>query len=368
MKKIYKYLSLLLLAVLILSGCDLLKKKEEPVDPHYESGLTQQELFSYLNKELGYREDKADSYIYFSFYLDYQVVYSFSNEDIKYNGTVIDFEYSGENHFAVSCQFDPEENQNFASFVKTFDIFFDSLHPERMEITFDDNTYHLINDTGYDYGGLLLELKAYQNFYIDFSDVSLYICFHLDNQFSYDNSAKIITGTIDNITYLGQDVYDLNVRFAEGDKQYHNSFLIVYSNAHPDRIFIELPDYGVVEMKADRGYDIVEILTILTNDGPFREINGNNIRMFDANNCYYSKTNVNGDYLLNGLITLFDYQGKGYYKMTVMFSGTGDFENQTANYNIEVTFNYNEEEKILKVKEYDISRMIEENYLFKAKK
>ncbi len=367
MKKLGKYFSIILILLFVLSGCKFIKNVEEdPIDPNYESGLTQQELFSYLNKKIGFRENKVDNYIYFSFYLDYQVIYSFSNEEINYKGNVIEFKYNGKNHFEVSCQFDPEEDQDFASFIKTFDIFFEEKYPDKIKISFDGNTYNLIDDTGYDFGSLLLSLQLYRNYYVEFDDVSLYVAFY-DGNFSYDNGTEVLTGTVDNVTYLGKDVYDLNIEIITEEKQYHDSFLLKYSSSYPEKFFIELENFGLVEMQADKGYDSIDILTLLTNDGPFIEINGRNIRIFDNDNSYYIKTNINGDYLLNGLITLFDYQGKGIYKMTVQFSGAGDLENEENTYNIEVTFSYNEKEKILNVKEYDITRMIEENYIFKAK-
>lgn len=369
MKNIFKYFSMILILLFVLSGCKFIRDiKEEPVDPDYESGLTQQELFSYLNKGIGYREDKVDNYIYFSFYLDHKIVYSFSNEEIEYNGSVIDFSYKGKNHFEVSCQFDPEDDQNFTSFVKTFDIFFEELKPDKLEISFDGKNYKLVNDTGFDFGSLLLALQLYKNYYIDFDDVSLYVGFLDSNQFYYDDGTKTITGTVDNVTYLGKDVYDLNIKITDGDNQYHNSFLLTYSAAYPERIFIELKDFGLVEMQCDKGYDTIEILNILTADSPFEEIDGKNIRIFNVDNFSYTKTNSNGDYTLNGLITLFDYQGKGVYKMTVQFSASGNLEGDENKYDIEVTFEYDQKNKILKVRENDVSRMIVENYIFKTKK
>jgi hypothetical protein len=53
--------------------------------------------------------------------------------------------------------------------------------------------------------------------------------------------------------------------------------------------------------------------------------------------------------------------------MTVQFSIDDDLENIENKYDIEVTFEYDEQEKILKIKEYDILRMIKENYIFKPK-
>ncbi|MGI6581184.1 MAG: hypothetical protein GX935_04360 [Erysipelotrichia bacterium] len=369
MKNVYKYFSLIFILIFILNGCGFIKKVDEnPVDPNYEKGLTQQQLFSYLNKPIGYRENKVDNYIYFSFYQDHRVEYSFSNEEIKYVGNVIEFKYNGKNHFEVSCQFDPEDNQNFTSFVKTFDIFFEELDLNNIEISFDGNTYKLMNDTGYDYSDLLLSLQLHKNYYVDFNDVILFVKFDDGNKFSYDNGLKIISGFVDNVTYMGNDVYDLNVRIIDGEKQYHQTFLITHSKEYPEKIFIELDDYGLVEMRADKGYDTVEILSILTNASPFEEINGKNIRLFDVENFNYIKTNTNGDYLLNGLITLFDYQGKGEYKMTVQFSKTNDEDDEINKYDIEVIFSYDENEKILYIKECDIERMIEEKYTLKAKK
>ena len=142
---------------------------------------------------------------------------------------------------------------------------------------------------------------------------------------------------------------------------------MTYSSSYPEKIFIELEEFGLVEMQADKGRDTVDILTILNNDGPFKEVNGKNIRIFDVDNFYYIKTNINEDYLLKGIITLFDYCGRGIYSMTVQFSIDDDLENIENKYDIEVTFEYDEQEKILKIKEYDILRMIKENYIFKPK-
>ncbi|MGI6608277.1 MAG: hypothetical protein ACOX1F_04775 [Erysipelotrichaceae bacterium] len=365
MKKIFKYFSSVMLLTLILSGCSFIKKDQ--VDPDYGTGLTQAELFSFLNKEIGYKEDKNDNYVYFSFYLDHQVVYSFSNESTVYSGDVIEFKYKGKNHFEVSCQFDPQDNQNFVSFVKTFDILFDEQNPEKIEITFDGNTRQMIIDKGLDSGTLLLSLQLYKNYFIDFTDVSLYVGFYEGDQFSYDNGSEVIAGTVDIVTYLGNDVYDINIKGLNGENQKNYSFLIAYTNAYPEKLLIELPNYGLVEMKADKGYDTVEILSILALNSPFEELNGNNIRIFDAENFHYSKTNINGDYLLDGIITTFDYKGRSKYEMAVTFSSTNDLENEESTYVIEVTFTYNEKEKLLYLKEYDVTRKIEENYIFKTK-
>ncbi len=369
MKNLFKYFSILFILLFVLSGCSFFNNiQEDPVEPNYETGLTQQELFAYLNRFIGYREEKVDDYIYFSFYSDNQVTYSFSSDEINYKGNVIEFKYNGKDHFEVSCQFDPDETQSFASFVKTFDILFEEQHPDKLEISFDGNTYKLIDDKGYDYGVLILSLQLFKYYFIEFDDVSLYVGFFDNNQFSYDNGSKVITGLVDNVTYLGKDVYDLNIKITDNDKHYHNSFLLTYSSVYPDKIFIELDDYGKVEMLADKGYDTIEILTLLTNDGPFEEVNGKNIRLFDVDNFYYIKTNSNADFLLKGQIILFDYQGKGNYKMTVQFSSDASTDGLENTYDIEVSFNYNVKDKILKIKEYDISRMIEENYIFKVKK
>ncbi|MDI9540092.1 MAG: hypothetical protein QM204_01265 [Bacillota bacterium] len=368
MKNMFKYFSVIVILVLVLSGCNFIKNVEEnPIDPNYESGLSQQELFSYLNKPIGYREDKVDNYIYFTFYLDHKVEYSFSNEEIIYKGNVIDFTYLGKNHFEISCQFDPEDDQNFASFVKTFDICFEEKNPDRIEISFDGNTYSLIDDIGFDYGGLMLSLQLYRAYFVEFTDAVLYVSFYDGNQFYYDNGSKVLTGTVDNIIYLGKDVYDVSIKISDGENQYHNPFLLTYSSSYPEKIFIELEEFGLVEMQADKGRDTVDILTILNNDGPFKEVNGKNIRIFDVDNFYYIKTNINEDYLLKGIITLFDYCGRGIYSMTVQFSIDDDLENIENKYDIEVTFEYDEQEKILKIKEYDILRMIKENYIFKPK-
>lgn len=369
MKNVYRYFSLIFILFFILTGCNFMKNFDEnPVDPDYEKGLTQQQLFSYLNKAIGYREDKVDNFIYFSFYHDHRIEYSFSNEKIKYVGNVIEFKYNGKNHFEVSCQFDPEDNQNFASFVKTFDIFFEEQHPDNIEISFDENNYKLINDIGYDFNDLLLSLQLHKDYFVDFGDIALFVTFGDANQFYYDNGIKVISGFVDNVTYMGQDIYDLNVRIIEGENQYHKAFLITHSQEYPEKILIELEDYGLVEMHADKGYDTIEILTILTNDGPFQEINGKNIRSFDVDNFNYTKTNVNGDYTLVGLIKLFGYQGKGEYAMTVQFSKSGNEDDEAANYDIEVIFSYDGKNKILTIKEYDVERMVEENYQLKAKK
>ena len=119
---------------------------------------------------------------------------------------------------------------------------------------------------------------------------------------------------------------------------------MTYSSSYPEKIFIELEEFGLVEMQADKGRDTVDILTILNNDGPFKEVNGKNIRIFDVDN-FITLNKYQRRLFIKGIITLFDYCGRGIYSMTVQFSIDDDLENIENKYDIEVTFEYDEQEK-----------------------
>ena len=70
----------------------------------------------------------------------------------------------------------------------------------------------------------MLSLQLYRAYFVEFTDAVLYVSFYDGNQFYYDNGSKVLTGTVDNIIYLGKDVYDVSIKISDGENQYHNPF------------------------------------------------------------------------------------------------------------------------------------------------